>query len=355
MNRSRHVTSKDVAQLAGVSRTTVSLVLNNVPGVNIRPETRQRVLDAARALGYEPNAVAQALVSRRTRAIGLMLTRHPDQIAADAFLPQVVAGMLEVAHFHRLRVLIEIVSPEHQEQEYLRLARAKRIDGIVFSGPQVHDTALKRLEQEGFPTVLMGRLPGSRFCSVDVDNQRAACEAVSYLISLGHRRIACITNAPLSYSAAVDRLAGYRQALEQANIPWDPALVRQGNFDPASGYDQVNDLLESRVSFSAVFVASDTVAMGAKSALRQRGFRIPEDISIVGFDDIIWSRYADPPLTTIHVPAYELGRQASLMLLDILSGRVPQSPTVLLPAHLIERSSCRAVQADEIQLPGERR
>jgi LacI family transcriptional regulator len=339
----RQVTSEDVAKHAGVSRTTVSLVLNGVHNIKISPETRQRVFDSAAELGYVPNAMAQALVSRRTQAIGLVFTRQPHHIATDPFLPQVLDGMLEVVRANNLRLLIDIIEPEHQEQAYHDLVRAKRIDGIVFSGPRVDDVALVNLEKEGFPTVLMGQLPGSEFYSVDVDNRLAARQAVDYLISLGHRQIACITNAPASYSASSDRLIGYREALEHAGIPYHEALVRYGDFEPESGYVQMSSLLSSGVPFTAGFIASDAVLIGANAAIRERGLRIPDDISLVGFDDIAWSKYVDPPLTTIRLPAQALGQQACTMLMKILNGQSIPEKNLVLPTELIVRNSCRSL------------
>ena len=341
--RDRRVTSEDVARQAGVSRTTVSLVLNGVQTIKISPETRQKVLETAAALGYVPNAMAQALVSRRTQAIGLVFTRQPHHIATDSFLPQVLEGMLEVVRTHNLRLLIDIVDPEHQEQAYQQLVQAKRIDGIVFSGPRLDDVALVNLEREGFPTVLMGQLPGSNFHTVDVDNRLAARQAVEYLISLGHRQIACLTNAPASYSASADRLEGYREALLGAGLPYNPALVRYGDFEPESGHAQMSSLLEAGVPFTAGFVASDAVLIGAHAALRERGLEIPGDISLVGFDDIAWSRYIAPPLTTVRLPAEELGRQACQMLLQILHGQAVLQKNIVLPTELIIRNSCRAL------------
>lgn len=337
----RQVTSEDVAKFAGVSRTTVSLVLNGVHSIKISAETRQRVLEAAATLGYVPNAMAQALVSRRTQAIGLVFTRQPHHIATDPFLPQVLDGMLEVVRANNLRLLIDIIEPEHQERAYHDLVRAKRIDGIVFSGPRLDDVALLNLEKDGFPAVLMGQLPGSGFHSVDVDNRLAARQAVDYLISLGHRQIACITNAALSYSAASDRLLGYREALAQAGIPYTDELVRAGDFEPESGYVQMKSLLSSGVPFTAGFIASDAVLIGAHAALRERGLRVPEDISLVGFDDIAWSKYIDPPLTTIRLPAQALGKQACTMLMQILNGQVIDEKNLVLPTELIIRNSCK--------------
>jgi LacI family transcriptional regulator len=183
-----------------------------------------------------------------------------------------------------------------------------------------------------------------QYCCVDVDNRAAAKRAVSHLVNLGHERIACITNALPDYSAALDRLKGYQDALSSAGITDNPRLVRYGNFDPESGYQQMNYLLDHQRGFSAIFVASDVVALGAMAAIRERGLRIPEDIALVGFDDVSVSKYLDPSLTTIQIPVIELARQASEMLISLIHGERPIQPLVLLDARLVVRKSCGALK-----------
>lgn len=337
----KRITSQDVANLAGVSRTTVSLVLNDVEGINISQETRQKVHDAAENLGYVPNATAQALATQRARAIGLVMTRSPHHIATDAFLPQILAGLLGIVKHHKLRLLIEAVDAEHQDREYLELARAKHIDGMILLTPLIDDVGLKKLEDVGVPSVLMGKLTDSNLYSVDVDNRLAARKAVDYLLKLGHTKIACIANSPPSYSAAPERILGYKDALFGSGITPDDELIYNADFDPQSGFICMKSLLMSGKKFSAVFVASDNVAMGAKSALRDAGLRIPDEISIVGFDDIPWAKYSDPPLTTIRLPAQELASEACLMLLDLMQGSKLDQKHMVLDTELIVRKSCR--------------
>ena len=340
MNKKR-VTSQDVANLAGVSRTTVSFVLNDVKGFNISPETRQKVRAAAESLNYIPDATAQALASRRAKAIGLVMTRSPHHIATDAFLPQIIGGLMEVIKDNKLRLLIEYVEVEHQDRAYLELARAKHIDGMILLTPRLDDAGLKKLEQVDIPTVLMGHLEGTNLHSVDVDNKLAAQQGVQYLLELGHTEIACIANAPPSYAASPDRVAGYKNALLAAGIIPDDEMIRYADFDPQSGYDRMKSLLESGRKFTAVFVASDNVAMGVKAALRETGLRIPEDISLVGFDDIPWAQYADPPLTTVHLQAEQLARTACLVLMDLLQGVEPEIKQQIIGTQLVVRKSCR--------------
>jgi len=338
----KRITSTDVAEQAGVSRTTVSLVLNNVQGVQISEETRERVIETAQQLGYVPNAAAQALASRRAQIIGLILTRNPHHISSDVFLNQILDGLITAAHEHSIRLLIDIVEVKHQQKAYLELVRAKRIDGLILSGPRFDDDALLSLQQDHFPTVLMGQLPSTDFFSVDIDNFSAAQQAVEHLVKLGHEQIACITNAAPTYTAAADRLKGYQQVLDNHEIPFAEDLVRFGDFDPESGYQQMKSLLGNGRRPTAVFVASDVVAIGAKAAIVEKGLSIPDDIALVGFDDVPLARYLDPPLTTVRLPASELATRASQMLIQLIQGETPAEQLVLLESQLIVRKSCGA-------------
>ena len=338
----KRITSQDVANLAGVSRTTVSFVLNDVKGPNISSQTRRKVHEAAERLGYIPDSTAQALASRRTKALGLVMTRSPHHIATDAFLPRIIAGLMDVVKDHKLRLLIEYVEVEHQDRAYLELAHAKRIDGMILLTPRIDDVGLRKLEQVDIPTVMMGELAGTNLHSVDIDNRAASQKGVEYLLQLGHKEIACITNAPPSYSAAADRVLGYKDALCSAGITPNDELIRYADFDPKSGYDQMFSLLGSRKKFTAVFVASDNVAMGACAALREAGIRSPEDISILGFDDIPWAEYFDPPLTTIRLDAQELARKACFTLIDLLHGKEVMEKRQILDTELVIRKSCKS-------------
>jgi LacI family transcriptional regulator len=338
----KRITSKDVAEHVGVSRTTVSLVLNNVPGVQIGEKTRSRVLQAAEELGYVPEAAARALASRRSNIIGLILTRSSHHIASDAFLTQILDVMTEKVRQHGMRLLLDIVEETHHPESYIELARARGIDGIILSGPTFSDQALRLLEEEDFPTVLMGELPKSSFYSIDIDNYSAAKMAVEHLIKIGHTRIAIITNAPLAYTAATDRLRGYQDAMQQAGLLDTQNLVRFGDFDPQSGYQQMNSLLDEEPPPEAVFVASDVVAIGAMGAICDRGLRIPEDVALFGFDDIPFARYLDPALSTVNLPAVDLADRALETLFQLINGQHPDVKQVRLDAQLVIRHSCGA-------------
>jgi LacI family transcriptional regulator len=340
----RRVTSYDVAKLAGVSRSTVSFVLNNVD-MQISEETKERVRAAAMQLGYVPDAAAQALVSRRSRIIGLIFTRAPHHIDDDIFLTQVLDGLLQTAQKHTMRLMLDLVEEASSPATYFELIQSKRIDGLIISCPRTDDLAWRGLVEEGFPLVLMGQLPDGDLCCVDVDNAAAARTAVEHLIGLGHTRIGCITNAPLSYPAASERIEGYRSVLATHGIPFREEWVRYGDFTLESGYARMCSLLDQPAHPTAMFVASDVVAFGAMAAIRERGLRIPEDIAVVGFDDVPFARYATPPLTTAHLPAAELGRRAGEMLIEMINGQRPDEPHVLLDTYLVVRESCGALSA----------
>jgi DNA-binding LacI/PurR family transcriptional regulator len=330
----KRATVRDVAELAKVSRTTVSFVLNEVPGIRISDETRQRVLEAAQQLNYHPDATARRMVTGRTNVIGFVLRQSPDQVFADQFLPQVLNGLTHAAAAQNYHVLIEPVPPESKPGAYLRLVRERHVDGIILSGPRFDDEELLRFHAEGWPLVMLGQLPNADVMFVDIDNVGSAATATQHLIAQGHRRIALITNAPPTYTAAMDRLAGYRQALESAGVSYAEALVEFGEFAPHSGVRAMNRLLQISPRPTAVFVASDTVALA--------GLQVPQDMALVGFDDISLSEFIDPPLTTIRLPAYGLGWGAAELLIRAINHEEIKQRAVLLESELIVRKSCGA-------------
>lgn len=332
-------TSADVATEAGVSRTTVSFVLNGRQDVKIPAATRRRVLEAAERLGYHPHAPARQLAGGRSHVVAFVLRQSPEQIAGDAVLAETLRGFAASARAGGFRVLVEPLPPDDHSPTYAELLRAQHADGLVVSGPRIDDPSLQELVRDGFPVVLQGSLPGVPVASVDVDNVAGARGAVEHLIGLGHRRIACITNAPLVYTAAQERLAGYLEALERAGIERDPDLVAEGAFDAPSGHAALSRLL-GRTSFDAVFVASDVVALGAIGGLREAGLRVPDDIGVVGFDDIPLAAYFDPPLTTVRLPAFALGQAAGHALIERIDER-PVPERMLLPTELVVRGSTR--------------
>lgn len=341
MARAR-VTQRQVAAEAGVSRTTVSLVLNDVPDAHISPKTRQRVLEAVRHLNYYPNEAARRLASGKTRTLALVWHRGPDETYRDAILPGILQGITRAARHYGYYVIFRPIEPQELDDRYVELARGHHTDGLILSGPRSDDTDLLALHEEGFPLVVHGQLPGTDVPSVDVNNVEGAMAAVHHVLALGHRHIGMITNAPLTYVSSRQRLEGYRQALEQAGVAYDENLVRYGNFDEESGYAGVEELLALDEPPTAVFVASDMVAMGALRALHDRGVHVPDEMAIVGFDDITAARFIIPALTTFHVPTFGLGWSAGELLIRIIEGDRPNQIHVRLDTELVIRESCGA-------------
>jgi DNA-binding LacI/PurR family transcriptional regulator len=299
------------------------------------------VEEAARELGYYPHGAARQLAAGRSLTLGLVLRQSAEQVAADAMLTETLYGLAAAARSRGYRVLVEPLAPGGST--YADLLLSRRADGLVVSGPRADDNDLTELVREGFPIVLQGSRPDLDAPSIDVDNRAGARVAVEHLIKLGHREIACITNAPLAYTAASERLAGYRDALLRAGLEIDEQLIMEGAFDAASGHRAMLELLD-RAKPSAVFVASDVVAFGALRALRDAGVRVPADMSIVGFDDIPLAEHFAPPLTTVRLPAHALGAAVGQALIDRVGGR-PVALRTLLPTQLVVRESTGPVPA----------
>ncbi|HEX8993587.1 MAG TPA: LacI family DNA-binding transcriptional regulator [Anaerolineales bacterium] len=338
MPPSKRSTSQDVANIAGVSRTTVSFVLNRLEGVSISEATRERVLEAARKLDYHPNSAGRKLVSGRSNTLGLVLCQSPEQVFADAFLPRVILGVEQAAMQENFHVLIKPVAPDDFEG-YARLIRENHVDGILLSGPRQDDTEILRLHAEGVPIMLMGQLPDSDLCFVDVNAIAGAEDAVGHLLEAGHHRVGMITNAPLTYTSGQQRRDGYINALRIRNIDVESTLIKEGNYTPASGFHAMKDLLAENPPPTAVFIASDVVAVGAILAVKRAGLRIPQDLAIVGFDDIPMAEFLDPPLTTVRLPAYGLGWAGGERLIRLIRGEGLDHNGLFLESQLVIRDS----------------
>jgi len=331
-------TSIDVAKLAGVSRTTVSFVLNNFPDSNISENTRQRVIEAARQLNYHPNASGRKLASGKSKMIGLVRLQSIEQVFNDAFLLQVFVGIEQAASKWGFHVLLKHLDHEKTDG-YSQLITENHVDGIILSGPLQNDPELIQLHKEGVPIILLGQMANTNIPFVDVNAEFGSKMAVDHLISCGHKRIAMITNAKMEYSSAQQRKSGYLKAIKNAKIKVDESLIKEGDFTPASGYEAMKDLLSLPPYPTAVFVASDVVAIGAIQAIKQAGLRIPQDIEIIGFDDVPMAEFYDPPLSTVRLPAFDLGRLAGDQLIKMILGNDTDLPGVLLETELILRES----------------
>lgn len=339
----KRTTMKDVAERVGVSRTTVSFVLNDIPNSNIPDATRQRILQAARELDYVPNTQALNLVKGRTMMVALVVRKTPHQVASDAFLAEVMEGIMQAIEPHHYHLMIHAAQAKTPESTYRELIRMRKVDGLLISSPLVSDPEIRRLHAEGTPIVLQGASDTTDIPNVDIDNIQGALVAVRHLVELGHRHIAHISNAPFSYASSRDRLLGYQSALAEAGVSFDERLVGVGNFNDDSGYGPMMALLDLPDRPTAVFIGSDTVALGALKAIRDRSLRVPQDISLIGFDDIVVGKYLEPSLTTVHLPAVNIGWHAGDMVLKTIRGEPLDAISVRLPTHLVIRRSTAAV------------
>jgi DNA-binding LacI/PurR family transcriptional regulator len=336
----KRVTARDVADRAGVSRTTVSFVLNNVPGMRISEETRQRVLEAARDIDYHPNISARRLVTGRSYIIAYVERQSPKEAFADAFFPEALHGVHDAVYAAGYEVLFAPTEIDSGARRCSRLLRGGHVDGIILSGPRADDEELRDLLQTNAPIVLQGHMPGVPVASVDVDNVRAASMAVQHLIDLGFDDICMIVHAPLAFTAASARFQGYQQTLEENGLAYIEDRIQIADFTPVSGEEAMERLVETRPNTKAIFISSDTVAIGAIRAAKRNGLRVPEDIAVIGFDDIPMAVYNEPPLTTIRLPAYGIGWGAANLLMRIISGDEVRQKNVLLETDLVVRSSC---------------
>jgi LacI family transcriptional regulator len=342
MAKKRRARMEDVAKAAGVSRTAVSFVLNDTPDANIPESTRQRILQAARELDYMPHVPALNLATGKTMMAALIVRQTSEQMSADAFLGEFMRGTSRAIENEGYHLLVHAIEPGlPNNTTYGRLVRTRKVDGLVIASPLVNDQEVQLLHEEGTPIVLNGAADFNDIPSVDVDNVQGAYTAVRHLVEFGHRRIGHISNAPFSYTSGRDRLSGYRQALQEAGIKYEAELVYEGAFTDTSSYEPMQVLLDLPERPSAVFIGSDLVALGAIQAIQNRGLRIPDDISVIGFDDLLIGKYLQPALTTIHLPAYDLGKRAGEMLLASIRGESFPTLRVLLPTELVVRQSTR--------------
>lgn len=330
--RGAPVTLEMVAQAAGVSPSTVSRIINGTAVVSSLK--KQAVDDAIAKLGFVPNPVARGLAGGRTFSIGV-ITQAIDSPFYGASL-RGIEDELDPAGYSPLFVSAHWDTAS--EARCIEVLRSRRVDGIIVLTGRLSDQALKSCAK-ALPVVVTGRtLKAAGLHALNFDNFTGGLLATRHLVELGHQRIAFIAGDP-DHPDATERLRGYRAALEAAGLPFDPALVVPGEYHEASGLLAVERLLESRQAFTAIFAANDQMALGAALALHRHALRVPEDVSLVGFDDLPASLYSVPPLSTIQHPAYDIGRLAATAMLQLLAGDKPS--TTVPPPRLVARESSR--------------
>jgi LacI family transcriptional regulator, galactose operon repressor len=338
-------TIEHVAALARVSRSTVSRVINNQPGV--RRAVRERVLKVMREQHFTPHAAARSLAGSRTGTIGLVISRQASESLADVlnpFISSLIEVVCETTTQQDFGAMVVLLTTGREARFYDRMLRGHHFDGMIMLSTDVDDPILPVLIKDGGPLVLIGRHPYFQDVTyVDFENREWAREAVAHLVGLGHRRIA-VVNGTLQTESGQARRDGYKQALLEAGIPISAELIVDGFYLDWAGYEATLRLLDLADPPTAIFAANDAMASGALRAIAQRRLRVPQDIAVVGFDDVPQAGRASPPLTTVHQPVEAIGAAAVKLVLERMNhpGQVAQ---VRVPGHLVVRDSSGATAA----------
>ncbi len=333
------VTLTELAKAAGVSIATVSRALTD-SAHPMNKDTKQRILTLAKELGYRPNLMARSLKTERTFAIGIIV----DNIAGP-FAPIIIRGIQDFLNEHHyFSVVINADWNPENETEAIHNLISRSIDGIIFVESWLRD-AQPALDTANKPYVFVHRLFGdSKINSVNVDDVAGGRTATEHLIILQHRRIGFITGRK-GWNASEARLVGYRAALKYAHIPYDHALVMEGDWEMPSGYPAAKKFLQMSEPPTAIFAANDLMALGAMYAIQEAGLRVPEDIAVVGYDDREIASLARPSITTVSLPCYELGQRSAELVLQLLEKKIEAAEPIRIQGKLIVRESSGALRA----------
>jgi LacI family transcriptional regulator len=327
----------DVARQSGVSYSTVSRALNGYEFV--KPATREKVLRAAEKLGYVPNQQARSLAGGRSNLIGILVPGLD-----NGYISEIIRGIDEELAQSNYNLILYTTHRHHgRESIYVATIMNGAADGLLLVVPFISTPYLNALRQQNFPYVLIDQSDTTEQSAVvHATNWQGAYDATRYLIELGHQRIGFITGL-VELNSAVERLEGYRAALADAQIPADDTLIAEGDFRERGGYRAAQKLLDLREAPTAIFASNDLSAIGTMEAIRQRGLHVPEDISVIGFDDIPQASTAYPMLTTVHQPLDQMGRVAVRMLLEHIDNSEHSPYRATLATRLIVRDSCRTL------------
>ncbi len=332
-------TIKDVARKANVSTATVSRILNELPGYS--EKTKEKVLKAIEELGYQPNAIARGLVSKRTKTLGVLFPN-----VSSIFASEILNGIEDTAHEQDHSVIVcNTDSNGVRTMKYLQVLNEKRVDGIIFTSEVLKKEYYDALVEMNIPIVLVStasyRYP---LPFVKVDDKHAAYSATEYLIKNGHKKIAMISGTKDDSIAGTPRVEGYIQALKDNNLSYENRRIVYGiDFGYKTGVMCMEELLKKAPDFTAVFAASDEIAIGALSVAYKEGIKVPDDLSIIGYDNLKVAEMSIPPLTTVAQPLYEMGKIATNMLFSMIkNGNTAESR--IIQHRIVERQSVKNIQ-----------
>jgi LacI family transcriptional regulator len=329
------LTIDDIAKLAGVSKATVSYVINDKPGVS--QELRCKIKKIIEDCNYVPNSAARGLAGEKTHFIGLVI---PD--VSDMFYANIIRGVEKTSNkYNYLLNLYTTHGEEEKEQRVIKLINSSMVDGLIIMAYYIKDNFIDFLKNEGIPFVFIDYpTKDEEIYSVVVDNEAGAFEAAEYLISLGHQKIAFLEGHEAAWDSRA-RFIGFLKALTVNSIEFNPLLVEKGDFTREGGYKATKKLLEKGEEFTAIFASNDQMAIGAVRAIKEQGLKIPDNISIIGFDNIEASSIIDPPLTTVMQPIYEMGKKATEILIRLINEEKIEQKKFMLKTKLIKRNSCK--------------
>ncbi|WP_040713946.1 LacI family DNA-binding transcriptional regulator [Paenibacillus curdlanolyticus] len=332
-------TIRDVAKKADVSVATVSRILNDLGGYS--DKTKQKVMETIEQMGFRPNAIARSLNNRQTQTIGVLFPALNSE-----FSSALLHGIEEYAHNHRYSVLVCNTDTDgHRTLDYLQVLREKQVDGLIFVSEVLTEAYKEELRAMKIPVVLVSSATDDpQYPHIKIDDRQAAYDATNYLITKGHRQIAMISGTPEDLNATIPRMEGYTQALLDHGLAVNQQWIAYGNFFYESGAQAMEQLLRDNVEFTAVFAASDEMAIGAMHYAAKAGIHVPDQLSIIGFDDIRLSTMVHPPLSTVHQPLRELGQEAAGKLLEMAkTGQVATS--LILPHRIMERQTVKELNS----------
>jgi LacI family transcriptional regulator len=333
-------TIKDIAKVAGVSITTVSRALNGYSDVN--EKTRQKIIEIAKQLNYSPNTLARGLVMNKSKTIGLLVSGLARESTKDNFTFEVLAGVNEyVSEVDYDMVLFSTTSTKQREKTYTQLCRERRVDGAILQGIRSDDPYLQEVVESDIPCVLIDiPIESETVGYVTTDNVLGAKKAVEHLISLGHKHIAMINGYRYAF-VSEQRLKGFKEALLEAGLPVREEWIVDGAFREDVAERESLRLLTAYPHITAFFCASDLMALGVMKAIRQLGKRIPDDVAVIGYDDIILASYATPPLSTIAQNKFAMGYEAAKLLIHMLEGKATSHVKILETELKIRESTVK--------------
>jgi DNA-binding LacI/PurR family transcriptional regulator len=334
------VTIKDVAKRANVAPSTVSRVIADSP--RISEKTKKKVREAMKELGYHPNFIARSLANKSTQVIGLVMPSSADKVFQNPFFPEVIRGISNAAH--EWQYALQLSTGETEEEIYegvIQMVQGKRVDGVILLYSRVNDKIMTYLQKEDFPFVVIGKphKKAEQITHVDNDNYRAAREATEHLIELGHERIAFV-GGNLNFVVTVDRLLGYEKALKNADLPYRKEYIVHEEFLKEGGQEAMKELLSLEEPPTALVVADDLMALGVLNTLDEMGLRVPEDLSIVSFNNVLLSEISRPPLTSVDINIFQLGFEAARSLIQKIENHNEPVKRIIIPHTLVKRFSC---------------